>query len=422
MHKRNKTSQCAARVWQKPNKDFKAAIAGAVSGAYHVRAMAEQYGIPVILHTDHCMRSWLPWFDGLMEANEEYYKQHGEPLFQGTSEPDQLNVIFRLIGTPSEHSWPAFPTLPSVASGLYTFVENFSMSLGPDGSLIRMPKNALRKSFPAVGYTPAAAALSQYRSTALSDAGFDLLNTMLTCDPDQRATAAGALDHCWFTADPPPVPLSRSEIRQLRRNRDDAINSGAHQLALAQQRVHAQHRGVLVHVEDDHQVGPDLSERDLPDAEDVRDGNAACGALVGEGRGDEAVREHELPRVEGGLDFLAHQLSAAGHIEQHLAADVHVAEARVEQQLADALADDRAAGLADFEHIEARGFRLANHASKLRGFAAAVRAVEDDEASAQAVEPGCFIMRHRQEDIRKTRLRPGVAGGHEVAFALHWQW
>ena len=34
--------------------DYKAAIAGAVSGAYHVRAMAEQYGVPVILHTDHC--------------------------------------------------------------------------------------------------------------------------------------------------------------------------------------------------------------------------------------------------------------------------------------------------------------------------------------------------------------------------------
>ena len=29
------------------NTDFKAAIAGAVSGAYHVRAMAEQYGVPV---------------------------------------------------------------------------------------------------------------------------------------------------------------------------------------------------------------------------------------------------------------------------------------------------------------------------------------------------------------------------------------
>ena len=43
------------------NTDFKAAIAGAVSGAYHVRAMAEQYGIPVILHTDHCAKNLLPW-------------------------------------------------------------------------------------------------------------------------------------------------------------------------------------------------------------------------------------------------------------------------------------------------------------------------------------------------------------------------
>jgi hypothetical protein len=38
------------------NTNFKAAIAGAVSGAFHVRAMAEQYGVPVILHTDHCAK------------------------------------------------------------------------------------------------------------------------------------------------------------------------------------------------------------------------------------------------------------------------------------------------------------------------------------------------------------------------------
>ena len=46
------------------NTGFKAAIAGAVSGAYHVRAMAEQYGVPVILHTDHCAKNLLPWLDG----------------------------------------------------------------------------------------------------------------------------------------------------------------------------------------------------------------------------------------------------------------------------------------------------------------------------------------------------------------------
>ena len=50
------------------NSEFHAAIAGAVSGAYHARAVAEQYGVPVILHTDHCAKKLLPWFDGLLEA------------------------------------------------------------------------------------------------------------------------------------------------------------------------------------------------------------------------------------------------------------------------------------------------------------------------------------------------------------------
>lgn len=59
----------------------KASVAGCVAGALQVRQLAELYGVPVILHTDHCMRDWLPWFDGLLEANEEYYKAHGEPLF-----------------------------------------------------------------------------------------------------------------------------------------------------------------------------------------------------------------------------------------------------------------------------------------------------------------------------------------------------
>ena len=46
-------------------------------GALATRAIAKQYGVPVILHTDHCQRSWLPWFDGLMDANEEYFKKNG---------------------------------------------------------------------------------------------------------------------------------------------------------------------------------------------------------------------------------------------------------------------------------------------------------------------------------------------------------
>lgn len=63
------------------NTNFHAAVAGAISGAYHVRALAEQYGIPVILHTDHCAKNLLPWFDGMLEADERYFELHGEPLF-----------------------------------------------------------------------------------------------------------------------------------------------------------------------------------------------------------------------------------------------------------------------------------------------------------------------------------------------------
>jgi len=79
------------------NTGFKAAIAGAVSGAYHVRAMAEQYGVPVILHTDHCSKALLPWVDGMLTASEAYYKAHGEPLFSShmldlSEEPLEENI------------------------------------------------------------------------------------------------------------------------------------------------------------------------------------------------------------------------------------------------------------------------------------------------------------------------------------------
>lgn len=79
------------------NKDYTAAIAGAVSGAYHVRAMAEQYGVPVVLHTDHCAKKLLPWMDGMLAASERYYKMHGEPLFSShmldlSEEPLEENI------------------------------------------------------------------------------------------------------------------------------------------------------------------------------------------------------------------------------------------------------------------------------------------------------------------------------------------
>jgi len=63
------------------NSHLSAAIAGAISGAFHARTLAEQYGVPVILHTDHCAKKLLPWIDGLLDASERFHAAHGEPLF-----------------------------------------------------------------------------------------------------------------------------------------------------------------------------------------------------------------------------------------------------------------------------------------------------------------------------------------------------
>lgn len=63
------------------NSNYNASIQGAISGAMHVHQMAEHYGVPVILHTDHAAKKLLPWIDGLLDAGEAYYKKHGQPLF-----------------------------------------------------------------------------------------------------------------------------------------------------------------------------------------------------------------------------------------------------------------------------------------------------------------------------------------------------
>ena len=57
------------------------AVLGAISGAQHVHAMAEAYGVPVILHTDHAAKKLLPWIDGLLEAGEKMFQETGRPLF-----------------------------------------------------------------------------------------------------------------------------------------------------------------------------------------------------------------------------------------------------------------------------------------------------------------------------------------------------
>lgn len=80
-----------------PKEDHMGAVAGAISGALHVHNVAEYYGIPVILHTDHAARKLLPWIDALLEAGEEFFEMNEKPLFSShmldlSEEPLEQNI------------------------------------------------------------------------------------------------------------------------------------------------------------------------------------------------------------------------------------------------------------------------------------------------------------------------------------------
>jgi fructose-bisphosphate aldolase, class II len=79
------------------NDQEKSAIAGAISGALHIHLLAEMYGIPVILHTDHAAKKLLPWIDGLLAKGEEHFNKYGKPLFSShmldlSEEPLEENI------------------------------------------------------------------------------------------------------------------------------------------------------------------------------------------------------------------------------------------------------------------------------------------------------------------------------------------
>tara|TARA_S200000501_G_scaffold26621_1_gene22929 strand:+ start:27706 stop:28773 length:1068 start_codon:yes stop_codon:yes gene_type:complete len=79
------------------NDNQNAAISGSIAGAKHVHTMAKAYGVPVILHTDHCSKKLLPWIDGLMSENERCFKEKGHSLFSShmidlSEEPIEENI------------------------------------------------------------------------------------------------------------------------------------------------------------------------------------------------------------------------------------------------------------------------------------------------------------------------------------------
>lgn len=149
--------------------------------------------------------------------------------------------------------------------------------------------------------------------------------------------------------------------------------------------------GDFVDVKHDDEIGLEISRGHARDTGDVGHGEAAGGALVGEGGADVAVGEDEFAAFERGDDAALDEFGAAGHVEEHFAADAHL-EALIgtgeEDVLADAFADGRTAGLADFAQGDIESAEEGGQAAELGAFAAAVGAFEDDELSGSAAEEG----------------------------------
>ncbi|EIN08939.1 Pkinase-domain-containing protein [Punctularia strigosozonata HHB-11173 SS5] len=96
-----------------------------------------------------------------------------QPILAGTSDIDQLDRIWKLCGTPNQHTWPNYDQLPGCEG-----VKQFQ----------HYPRRVKLVYEDIVGPETA-----------------DLLDKLLTCNPRERITASQALDHDYFWSDPLPA-------------------------------------------------------------------------------------------------------------------------------------------------------------------------------------------------------------------------
>lgn len=83
---------------------FNAKVLGAVSAAHHVHLLAKEYGVCVVLHTDHANKKLIPWVEAMITHGEQYFKTHGRPLFSShmvdlseESLDDNINECARIL-------------------------------------------------------------------------------------------------------------------------------------------------------------------------------------------------------------------------------------------------------------------------------------------------------------------------------------
>jgi len=156
--------------------------------------LARGFGIPVKKYTHEVVTLWYRPPDVLL-GSTKYSTQvdmwgtgcifaemaTGRPLFRGSSDRDQLQKIFKVLGTPDKHIWPDCVKLPEFKS-----LETFQ----------KFPRQDLKTLVP-----------------RLERNGVDLLGLFLQHDPAKRITAREALKHPYFAdlkKGPEPHPSSTS--------------------------------------------------------------------------------------------------------------------------------------------------------------------------------------------------------------------
>jgi serine/threonine protein kinase len=139
--------------------------------------LARAFGIPVNTFSNEVVTLWYRapdvllgsrtyntsidiWSAGCIMA--EMYT--GRPLFPGTTNDDQLQKIFRLMGTPSERSWPGISQFPEYKPNFHNFATQSLHAILPQ----------------------------------VDPLGLDLLGKMLQLRPEMRISASEALRHAWF--------------------------------------------------------------------------------------------------------------------------------------------------------------------------------------------------------------------------------